>query len=488
MREHEHDRSRRDFIKSMAMGAALAALPLHGWAADAPAPARRPNILFIFTDEQFAGVLGAAGSPGLKTPALDALAASGVRFENAYCTYPLCTPSRASLMTGRMPHEVGITNNVQPLPESGRQQEMGWLFRNAGYDTAYAGKWHLPKQLMEEGHGFEILCGMDDKLVTEKSAEFLQRQRGEKPFLLVASFIEPHGICSFTRFPDPRRKIEIAWPYATPRDPGFLGACPPLPPNFAPATDRPEAVTEHRNQQKDMSGDKRPAFWAPEEEFNAAAKWPDAHYRYYRWAYDRLVERVDAQIGQVLAALRDSGQADNTLVVFTSDHGEMMGAHGLVMKQFFYQESIRVPLLVSFPGHVRKGQVVAAPLVSNGLDLLPTLCDYSGVRPPEGLRGQSLRPLLEGKTPADWRRDLVVECTTPNSRLLHTGRHKYMVYATGANREELFDLQSDPGELKSLASSADHRETLADLRRRLRERCLESQDAEGAAMVPGAEA
>jgi arylsulfatase A-like enzyme len=343
---------------------------------------------------------------------------------------------------------------------------MGWLFRNAGYDTAYAGKWHLPKQLMDEGHGFEILCGMDDPLVTEKSIEFLAREH-DKPFLLVASFIQPHGICSVTRFPDPRRKIEIAGLDPDPNDPDYIDKCPALPANFALPQPCPEAVLKHRNETRDIAPENRPSFWAPEERLNAAAHWPDEYYRYYRRAYYRMVENVDQQIGQVLQALRDSGQEDNTLVVFSSDHGEMMGAHTLVMKRFFYEEAVRIPLLVSFKGRIAPGQVVDSALVSNGLDLLPTLCDYSGVTPPPGLEGASLRPLLEGAAPDDWRTELVIECDNPDSRMLHTGRYKYSHYATGANPEELYDLEQDPGELHNVVSDPEYAQVLADCRARL---------------------
>jgi arylsulfatase A-like enzyme len=457
---------RRDFLKTCAAGALAGLLPRQAWSAP-PAPTTRPNILYIFTDEQFAGALSAAGCADVKTPNLDALAAAGVRFESAYCTYPLCSPSRASMFTGKMPHEVGVTTNVKPLPAAGRQQEMGWLFRNAGYDTAYADKWHLPKQLMDDGHGFDILCGMDDELVTEKSVAFLKQKRA-KPFLLVASFIEPHGICSVTRFPDPRRKIKLARLASDPNDPAFIEKCPALPANFAPPNPCPEAVLARRNGTKDDENTKRPAFWAPEEVFNAAAKWPDKNFRYYRYAYYRLIERVDAQIGQVLQALRDSGQADNTLVIFSSDHGEMAGAHGLVMKRYFYQEAVRVPLLISFKGRIKPGQVINKPLVSNGLDLLPTLCDYAGVTPPTGLHGRSLKPLMQGPPPPDWRTDLVVECKDPDGRLLHTGRYKYMVYNSGAHAEELFDLEKDPGELTNVVNAAAYASITADCRQRLR--------------------
>jgi len=367
-----------------------------------------------------------------------------------------------------LPHEVGITGNVQPLPERTRQQEMGWLFRNAGYDTAYAGKWHLPKQTMEQGHGFAVLCEMNDAKVTGKSVEFLRAKR-DRPFLLVASYFQPHGCCTLHRFADPRQNRGTAWP-ADAYEPSFLERCPELPPNFAPAEPRPQVVAEHRNHYEAHTPEERPAFWAPQEDFNAARNWTDpATYRHYRWAYYRIVEKADAQIAPVLRALHDSGQAENTLVVFSSDHGDMMGAHGLVAKEYLYEESVRVPLLMSFPGRIPAGRVVSGPLVSNGLDLIPTLCDYAGIVVPEGLQGKSLRGLAETGRAEQWRDQLVIETHEElgAGRLLHTGRYKYMAYNRGANPEELFDLQQDPGELRNLARDPAHLAVLQECRRRL---------------------
>jgi len=307
---------------------------------------RRPNILYIFTDQQYAQSMSCTGNPHVKTPAMDSVARRGVRFDNTYCTYPLCTPSRASMFTGRMPHELGIEGNVKPLPEEGRQQEMGWLFRNAGYDTGYAGKWHLPKQLMDEGHGFEILCEMNDRKATQVSIDFLKRKRN-KPFLLATSYFQPHGCCPLHRFEDPRlsKSETVGWPEDKYEE-SFINRCPAMPDNFAVAQPRPEVITKHRNRYKQFEPDKRPKFWAPEEDFNAARNWTKPEiYRSYRWAYYRIVEWVDEQIGQILQALRETGQEENTLVVFSSDHGDMMGAHGLIAKNVFYEESARVPLL-----------------------------------------------------------------------------------------------------------------------------------------------
>lgn len=444
----------------------------------------RPNILYIFTDQQVADAMSCAGNAHIRTPGIDSIATSGVRFDSAYAAFPLCTPNRASMFTGKMPSELGVARNHVPLPEAARQEEMGWLFRHAGYETAYSGKWHLPGQSMEEGHGFTIISGMDDEGAARASVEFL-KQPHENPFLLVMAFWQPHGCCPFHRFPDVRecRKLGLSdygltsltdddhdfdWP-ADAYEPSFLERCPPLPDNFAPSEPEPELITKTRNKHRDMPPDQRPSFWQPQERFNAVKDWPDEMFRYYRWAYYRLVEYVDSRVMQILDALREGGHADNTLVVFSSDHGDMLGAHRLVAKNVFYEEAIRTPLLMSLPGHVKSGHVVESALVSNGLDLLPTFCDYAGIAPPPGLEGRSLRPLAEDRVPDDWWKDLVIEVSPGmgNGRLLHTGRYKYAAYDTGEHPEELYDLENDPGELKNLYEDPEYRQVRDECRRRI---------------------
>ncbi|MBD3243632.1 MAG: sulfatase-like hydrolase/transferase [Chitinivibrionales bacterium] len=445
---------------------------------------KRPNILVIITDEQHANAMSNTGNADLHTPGMDAIAAAGVRFDRAYCTYPVCTPSRASMFTGKMPSEVGIGNGSggHGLPEQGRRQEMGWVFRDAGYETAYAGKWHLPGQHMEEGHGFEILSPMNDELATCKSIEFLRRTH-EKPFLLVTSLWQPHGCCPYHRYPDPRTCAKLGldkyglsskgpdddsydWPDDA-YEQSFLDRCPRLPDNFEPSRYEPDVITKKRDHVYTVT--KRPPFWQPDEEWNAARNWGTQEHRFYRWAYYRLVERLDGQIQRILGALSESGHDQNTLVVFTSDHGDMLSSHRLTAKDCFYEESVRIPLLMRLPGQIPAGTVVNDALVSNGLDLIPTLCDFAGITPPQGLRGMSLRPLTHGVKPRAWRDDLLIELSKGMGlgRMIHTGRYKYARYNTGDHREELYDLELDPGEMRNLAEDAQYQELKSELREKL---------------------
>jgi arylsulfatase A-like enzyme len=175
---------------------------------------------------------------------------------------------------------------------------------------------------------------------------------------------------------------------------------------------------------------------------------------------------VDKEIGIVLDALRDAGPEDNTLIVFTSDHGDMDSAHRMEHKSVLYEESVRVPFIMSYKGRIHTGMVDDTHLVSNGLDLLPTLCDYTGIEVPKGLHGRSLRPLAEGKNTKQWRDFVVSE--SQNGRMLQTGRFKYCIYDSGRHREQLIDLKRDPGEMKNLAKVDGYKDVLHKHRQYLR--------------------
>jgi arylsulfatase A-like enzyme len=193
-----------------------------------------------------------------------------------------------------------------------------------------------------------------------------------------------------------------------------------------------------------------------------ASEWRGTEFRQFLYAYYRLVEQVDIQIGRILGALRDTGLDRNTVVLFTSDHGESLGAHRLVQKKSFYEESAKVPLIVAGAGVTRPGSVDRTSLVSL-LDILPTLCDFAGVAVPAGVRGPSLKAATEGHA---LDRDFVVsevllrDTPDPQRRMLRTSRYKYCVFNAGANPEQLFDLELDPGEVRNLAGMPEHRDAL----------------------------
>ena len=394
-----------------------------------------PNLLFIITDQHTIGALSCAGNPYVKTPNLDRLAARGVRFEKSYSTYPLCCPGRASFFSSRMPHELGIYGNSDAeLSEKG-VPTMGDLFTTAGYETVYAGKWHLqaafPSFKNKTIPGFTVLplAGEDphavdkaekgkgltvDPNTADAAIKFL-RQPHDKPFLLVVSVLNPHDICEYGECAALRQLL--------PSDPMKL---PPPRPNVHDTNKLPSTL---------------------QKSLEKYANWTDRQWSEYLWIYYSLVEIADAEVGRVLAALDQSKFNSNTVIVFTSDHGEMMGSHLMVTKQRLYEESAAVPLVVAAPG--AKPAVNKQHLVS-GLDVLPTLLDYAGMAAQSSLRGQSVRPLVEGKS-VPWREFVAAETATyPEARMIRTARYKYIVYAEGDNREQFFDMETDPLELKNL--------------------------------------
>lgn len=433
--------------------------------------AGKPNVLLIMTDQQHAGMLSCAGNPWLKTPALDRIAATGMRFERAYCANPVCVPSRFSMFAGQMPSVIGLEGNGmldRPLPDAIAKNTMGTVFRRAGYRTAYAGKVHLPgsagaavKQGQEgiANYGFDnyLTADMRDGL-SEACRRFLQ-DKHEQPFLLVASFINPHDICGMLRLGAkpgtllPPAKVKM--PDSISEQELMMKHCPPLPPNHGLPENEPDLLGV--------------SLWegAHKSRGYAREQYNERDWRIYRWTYARLVESVDRQIGLVLDALEESGLAENTVVVFTSDHGDMDGAHRLGVKMVPYEEAIRVPLLIGGKGVLKKGAVDRDHLVSTGIDLIPTLCDLAGLEIPPGLPGRSVRQLIEESATAGWRNSLVVESGI--SRSVLTRRYKYTLYGGGKFREQLVDLETDPGEMKNLAVRAAYRTQLEQGRSQLQQ-------------------
>jgi arylsulfatase A-like enzyme len=413
---------------------------------------KRPNVLIVTTDQQRVDVMSAAENKWVKTPNMDSLARSGVYFISSYCSYPLCSPSRSSLHAGRTPHEIGVNANSVPIdpaiPISGQ------VFRAAGYETAYAGKWHMPDPYPSDGiAGYEVLNNTSrrrklahdvDESTMQVAVDFLRR-RHDKPFLLVVSFINPHDICLLAGESSPL--AEAVWKRYGPAGDAPL---PPLPSNFESPVGVPERLSLKRLSH---------------------AQWDENHWRGYRYAYYRLLEDVDRQVGQVLEALRRSGEEENTLVVYTSDHGEGLGDHRWTGKMMFYEGEVAVPLIVSWKGVTPAGRIDREHLVST-LDVLPTICDYAGVKPPPSLQGESLRPVIE--SPSLRGHEFVVSEMVRGkgqgrSFMVRTKRYKYMVLPGMQPSEMLFDLQSDPGETSNLAGDAAmegglkrHRQLLAE--------------------------
>jgi len=429
--------TRRDVLKAGAAGAATVATRR---AFSAPTR-RKPNVLLVITDQQGLDTLSALGCTDAHTPHMDSLCRRGVAFRESYSANPLCSPARSSMFTGRPTLETGVVYNNRPIRST--VPNMGqWLREQGGYETVYAGKWHLPQSFTPAIPGFDVIAtgiggqgGVCDAGVSRACQGYLRTRSASssKPFLLVASFLQPHDICQFVSMH--AKSGEMVF-HDMVKD-----QLPPMPPNHGFDPREPHA----------MSRKPRP-------------KWTEAQWRYYLWNYYRMVEMVDAEVGRVLQALEDSGEADNTLVVFTADHGEGRGRHHLVTKNYLYDEAAKVPLVVAAPGAARDRQD-ATHLVS-GLDVLPTVCDYAGVAPPTHMHGFSLRPLLEGK--GTWSREYAPAEVTITGRMVRTPRYKYIAYKRDPV-EQLFDMRKDPGETRNLAPDGSYASTLAEHRKLLAE-------------------
>jgi choline-sulfatase len=426
------------------------------------APPAQPNLLFIITDQQFADAMSCRmGKQYLHTPVMDSLAAQGMLFTRAYSPNPLCMPSRNSLFTGLYPHQTGVTQNAGPRGglDSAKFVCLGRYFKDAGYDTAYSGKWHLCFNAKDpQTHGFEIMKGQStgghDAVVTDGVLQFLARPH-DKPFLLVASFLNPHNICEWARRLAGRKQQlncgEIGEPPA-------LDQLPPAPVNLAPPKNEPDGMTLIRGAYQVEDGPFPVGQFTPED------------WRKHRWGYYRMVELVDKEIGRVLEALRTAGQEENTVIVFTADHGECAGAHAFNQKTVLYEESARVPLILSWKG--KTPPATSDKLVNMGIDILPTLLAAAGLETPQELPGRNLLPLALGKEIPDWRDHVVVQNDmsqtgvvdgmrpTLAGRMVRTDRYKYCVYSNGRQRESLVDLQADSGETNDLATDPEYRQIL----------------------------
>lgn len=410
----------------------------------------RPNIIYIMTDQQWAGAMSCAGNTDLKTPNMDRLASRGIRFTDAYCSFPLSGPSRAAMFTGYMPGESGVIENEMPLPDSLASNTLGNIMSEGGYDCAYAGKWHVNTISLpgETAFGFRNIKDNGDIGLAEACTEYLRTRQDDRPFFLVASFINPHNICEFARGQDT--------PHADVR-PAAVGDCPNLPENFAVAPYDASVL----QFEKGLSYSLYPTVsFCPDD------------WRQYRNAYFRLVEAVDAEIGKIIDEIDRQDLWKNTVIIFTSDHGDGTGAHRWNQKTALYEEVVNVPMIVCLPGGRNAGMVTDA-LVSNGADLMPSICDWAGIAVPEGRKGNSFRD--EAEDPESAGEEYIVTETNFNQTsgtlgwMVRSRHYKYVLYDKGKYREQLFDMDNDRGEMRNLAVESAYGNVLKEHRAMLRE-------------------
>jgi len=425
---------------------------------------RRPNFVFFLTDDQRADAMSCAGNPILRTPHLDRLAREGVRFRNAFVTNALCAPSRASFLTGLYSHAHGVPDNKnRQIPAD--IPLVSDLLRKAGYEVAFCGKSHLAGALRNrewdyyfgyQGQGNYLQPriaemqdgrigpdqpheGYMDDVVTDRALAWLKGRR-DKPFCLFLFFKAPHR--SWTRAP---RHADL-----------FRDAVIPRPDTYA------EAAQGHPGKPR--------AFARADNKIGNA---PDVQSLDFVKDYYATLTAVDENVGRVLAALDETGLQDRTAVVFSSDNGFFHGEWGLYDKRLMHEPSIRVPLLVRYPGVTRPG-ATDDHMVLN-VDLAPTFLALAGLPVPAAMHGRSLAPLLRGERP-DWRKGWLYEYfefpgahSVAQNRGVRTERWKLIHYFEPPEEWELYDLQADPGERRNLAADPAHAATLATLRARLQE-------------------
>jgi arylsulfatase A-like enzyme len=449
---------------------------------------RRPNILFMFSDDHAYQAISAYGDPrGLvETPNIDRLAREGMRFDRCLVPNSICGPSRATVLTGKYSHLNGFFNNTNSRLD-GSQTTFPRLLQAAGYQTALFGKWHLVTDptgfdewqiLPGQGvyynppmitQGRRVSCqGYVTDIITDLSLKWLKKRDRTKPFLLMCHHKAPHrewepalrhlGHDHDRRYHEPptlfddytgRGKAEHAQDMTIARTLTDNDLKLVAPVELTPSQRRVwDAYYEPRNA----------AFRATSPQGKDLVRW-----KYNRYLHDYLgcIKAVDESVGKLLAALDDEGLADSTIVVYASDQGFYLGEHGWFDKRWIFEESLRTPLLVRWPQVVKPGSRTDR-IVSN-LDFAETFLEAAGLPVPEVMQGRSLLPLLHGQTPADWRTSFYYhyyEYPGPHNVRRHYGvvtdRYKLVhFYEPDVNEWELFDLKSDPHELKSVYGQAD---------------------------------
>jgi len=406
-----------------------------------------PNILLIIADQHTGSVMTQRGYSHIKTPGLDMIADAGVTFTRAYTPYPVCKAYRKSMMTGVMPSKI---------VDATEHPSIGKTLLDAGYETVYHGKWHVGETRIgrsADWHGFETFDGTQrDTTTRERVVDFI-RQDHDRPFFLVSSFMNPHDACELARNMSGIEDDYKDVPFDHENMPVELA--PPLPANFEIPPNEAEGFSLRRGSEPgDPRYPKHPTkFWTKDQ------------WRQYMYGYDRLLEMVDAHIKLVVDELEAQGLLDNTVIIYTSDHGDGHAAHQWNQKMTFYEEAINVPFIVSWKGKTKAGYLDEAMLSNTGLDIFPTILAFAGVPIPDSLHGLDLTPkVLEGAMGdnAAKRNYVVSELNQAKlkGRMVATTNYKYILFDGGDNPEQLFDLANDPGEMKPVTDDPEYRDQL----------------------------
>lgn len=439
--------------------------------------AAKPNVLFILCDDLRWDSLGCAGHPFLKTPNIDALASEGVHFKNTFCTTSLCSPSRASILSGKYAHVHGVVNNFTEYPN--QLSSFPGALHDGGYQTAYFGKWHMGENNDEKRPGFDtfvthkgqgkyfdtefnvngdrkVVPGYYTHAVTKMASDWINSSPKDKPWLCMIGHKAPHSFY----FPEPKYehtfdKVRI-----------------PYPETAFQLQDKPKWIQQRLNTWHGIYGplfDYRKKFPDSSPE---AVKDFEAMIRSY-WG---TILSVDDSVGQLVKLLKDRGELDNTLIVFMGDNGLLNGEHGMVDKRTMHEPSIRIPLVVRYPALTKVPKTISEMVVT--VDMAPSILELCEARPMENIHGKSWVKLVR-QGDDDWRKSYLYHYNyekqfpyTPNVRGVRTNDWKYVHYPHGDGKPdrhmaELYDLKNDPSETRNLIANPNYAAKVQELKNEL---------------------
>ncbi|MFC2084392.1 sulfatase [Bacteroidota bacterium] len=504
--------SRRDFVKIIGIGSVAFSckqifdLSDNDWS-------KKPNIIYIMSDDHASHAISSYGSKINETPNIDRIANEGYRFNNCFCTNSICAPSRATILTGKYSHRNGVMGNKDIFDDS--QQTFPKLLQKSGYETAIIGKWHLKSTptgfdywniLPGQGYYYnpdfiemgerKNYIGYVTDLITDKALEWLDNRNNQKPFCLLYQHKATHGSwLPPLKYLNKYDEIDIPVPatfndnYAT-RSSAAKAATMRMADDFYygwhlkldPNLDEREVIrnmgADVFNRMTNEQKKKWDAAYGPKnEKFYESDLTGDelVHWKYQRFIKDylRCVASLDDNIGRLLDYLDSSGLAENTIVIYTSDQGFFLGDHGWWDKRFMYEESLRMPLVIRYPKGIKPG-VVNDDMVLN-IDFAPTLLESAGIKVPPEMQGKSILKLLKGKTPEDWRTSMYYHYYEYPGRPeikkhygIRTKRYKLIHFYYDIDEWELYDLDKDPNELNNVYNNPGYSDIVNNLKKELK--------------------
>jgi len=456
--------SRREFLRKIGIG--LSGLALGGCQniyQNKSCNCGSPNVVVILTDDQRWDCMSCVSKPllGIKTPNIDRLAREGALFRNMFVTTSLCSPSRASFLSGLYAHSHGVSNNFTDYPKD--LPSYPRRLQEEGYYTAYIGKWHMGEQDDKKRPGFDywishkgqgkyydnvfningdrkLVKGYYTKVVTEMATDWLKNKcQPGSPFMLIVGQKAPHGpFVPEDKYQHTYDQVKINYPESAFHLQG-----------------KPKWIVERLDTWHGIYG---PLYGFRKNYPDRSPAGVEA-FRRFVTSYTGTINSIDDSVGEIYKTLADMGELDNTLFVFTSDNGFLLGEHGMIDKRTMHEESIRVPLVVRYPKMISPGRVIDQQVLN--IDLAPSIIDICRAQPMQNIHGRSWKPLLRGATQG-WRNSWFYEYNyekqfpyTPNVRGVRTDTWKYVHYPHGDGKPdrhlaELYNIKADPAEAKNL--------------------------------------